>query len=109
MRDCRINCECSLSQDGGPGDVDALHREQKHYPAGPGLPNPPVGLVRLRLPAMVSTHTCALTQPRRAANPSIEVTVTHSQVIGCVNENTNETCYANVVKGALHCKGVSVV
>ena len=100
MRDCRINCERSLSLDGGPGDVNALHREQKHYPAGPGLPNPPVGLVRLRLPALVSTHTCAHTPPRRAAKPFPRVTV---------NEITNETCYADLVKGTLNCKGVGMV
>lgn len=50
-----------LFADGGVGNPDAVYREQEHNPAGPRLPDPPAGVVRLRLPALVShrhTFTC---------------------------------------------------
>lgn len=46
--------DCWLSADGGVGNSDAVYREQEHHPAGPRLPDPPAGVVRLRLPALVS-------------------------------------------------------
>jgi len=71
-------CVCvrvrAYPQDGGPGNPDALHREQKHYPAGPGVPDPPVGLVRLRLPALVSTLHSPL-----CSNRSQRVSATHTR------------------------------
>lgn len=50
--------DCWLFADGGVGNSDAVYREQEHNPAGPRLPDPPAGVVRLRLPALVShPHT----------------------------------------------------
>lgn len=36
--------------------TDAFHREQEHNPAGFGLPDPPVGVVRVRFRAVVSVR-----------------------------------------------------
>ena len=49
-----------MFSDGGVGHPDAFNREQKHNPAGPRFPDPPAGVVRVRLSALVS-NTCTQT------------------------------------------------
>lgn len=41
--------------DSGVGDSHAVDREQELHPPGPRLPDPPAGVVRLWLPALVSS------------------------------------------------------
>lgn len=53
--------------------TDALHWKQEHHPAGPGLPNPAAGLVRLWVRAMVGTLPFALLlQGCSVLDPSVQ-------------------------------------
>lgn len=46
---------CMRLADSGVGDSHAVYREQELNPPRPWLPDPPAGVVRLWLPALVSS------------------------------------------------------
>lgn len=46
---------CVRLADSGAGDSHAVYREQELNPPRPWLPDPPAGVVRLWLPALVSS------------------------------------------------------